>query len=173
MDLVDLAQQFNAIAQQTIGRNPQLIEAAQKAFTTEVADALQAIDAEAAPFAAEQQEALAVLKANQPQQDIPDELREALTQAGFGDQLPPKKEGPAPAIDEAAVAAAQAKLEALNDKIAPIVLKQAEVLAGIAATVLGDTFNKIVPPHVRSQDISEGFTANNAPTLARAFTPAP
>ncbi|HTK84783.1 MAG TPA: hypothetical protein VL625_06820 [Patescibacteria group bacterium] len=158
---------------------------------------LEALHAQLEPFGQEGEEQIRIIEENQPAANPLAELA-AMLGADY-DQLPEegkaqlKQLAPmfgidpnaaftpdAPEVAEAkalAVSTAEAALNEINERAAPVFLQLQEAVASILKQVLPEeTFAEVaehVAAHVGEEGLSAGFAANNAPTLAAAFAPRP
>jgi hypothetical protein len=175
--LAGLAQQFTSRA---FGAFPSQESADQgNALFAANKESLDAIQQELEPFAALQEEQIAIIEANSPPVDPRAQLAALFgidpSQLGAGPAVEPDSPEVAAAKAEA-VAGAEARLEELSEQAGPASLKLQETIASLLQQALGaEIFNNIVPAGhpIRNGEVSEAYKANNAPTLAAAFAPQP
>lgn len=198
-ELAVLAHEFNQIAFGSFPTRELAAEGNALFAQPENQEKIKAVQTELDAFNGEAKAQFEILQNNQPAVDIwkllgqkmgfdPAELGEedraqvkmiATMMMGVPEELLDKPFVPdteeVAAAKKLAFDTAKQELEAISDRAAPTALKLEETLSSILKQVLPEeTFNSLAGQYFETDEsVSAGFAANNAPTLAAAFTPRP
>lgn len=157
---------------------------------------LAALQSALEPFGQEAEEQVKIIEENQPAtsplaelaamfgadyDQLPEEgkaqVKALAPQFGIDPDAPFTPDAPEVADAKAlAVSTAEAALKDINDRAAPAFLQLQEGIASILKQVLPEeTFTEVAQAITEQvgEDLSAGYAANNAPTLAAAFAPRP